>query len=179
MKYTPILETERLIIRPINLDDLQAYFEMDSQPEVHTFLRAEPLKNLEETEKVINTILQQYDEFGVGRVAVIEKETNQLIGWTGFKYIEEKEAINHQFDYLDFGYRFRKEAWGKGFATEAAKACMDFYKKKMTHFKINGITHVDNLASKNVLEKVGFKVTETFSFEQWDIDCFWYELTSE
>ncbi|WP_313374625.1 GNAT family N-acetyltransferase [Chishuiella sp.] len=176
MNYTPVLETDRLIIRPITIDDLQAYYEMDSQPEVHTFLRAAPLQSLDETKDVINALLEQYEKFGVARVAVIEKETNQFIGWTGFKFIEEKEAIDNKFDYLDFGYRFRKEAWGKGYATEAAKACMDYYKNNMTHFKLNAITHVDNSASRHVLEKIGFEVTHSFPLVNWGIECYWYEL---
>lgn len=178
MNYTPILETERLIIRPITLDDVEAYFEMDSQPEVHTYLRVQPLQTVDEARVIVEALQNQYEEFGVGRVGVIEKESGDFIGWTGFKYIEEKEEINNRYDYLDFGYRYRKEAWGKGFATEAAKACMEYYKVEMTHFKLNAITHVDNQASRNVLEKIGFEITETFSFEQWNIDCFWYELKS-
>jgi len=84
--------------------------------------------------------------------------------------------MNNRFDFLDFGYRYRKETWGKGYATEAAKACMDFYHENMTDFKLNAITHVENAASRNVLEKIGFEVTETFHFKIWDLECFWYEL---
>ena len=46
MKYLPTLETERLIIRPITMDDLQDFYEMDSQPEVHTFLKNQPIKTI-------------------------------------------------------------------------------------------------------------------------------------
>ncbi|WP_333660296.1 GNAT family N-acetyltransferase [Chishuiella changwenlii] len=178
MNYTPILETDRLIIRPMTLDDVEGHFSMDSQPEVHTYLKAEPLQKIEESEKMIESIQIQYKNFGVGRVAVIEKESGEFIGWTGFKFIEEKEAINNQFGFLDFVYRYKKEAWGKGYATEAAKACMDYYLKEMTHFKLNALTHIENKASRNVLEKIGFEVTETFIFDLWEIDCFWYELKS-
>ena len=176
MKYLPTLETERLIIRPITMDDLQDFYEMDSQPEVHIYLKNEPVKSIDETKLIIENLLNQYKEFGHGRVAVIEKETGKMIGWTGFHYIDEKIAINNRFDFVDFGYRFRKEAWGKGYATEAAKACMDFYRENMTDIKINAITHLDNKASRRVLEKIGFEVTETFNFAIWDLDCYWYEL---
>ncbi|HJD87419.1 MAG TPA: GNAT family N-acetyltransferase, partial [Empedobacter falsenii] len=68
------------------------------------------------------------------------------------------------------------EAWGKGYATEAAKACMDYYKKNMSHIQLNAITHVDNEGSRKVLEKIGFEVTKTFHFDIWELDCYWYEL---
>lgn len=176
MKYLPTLETERLIIRPITIDDVDDFFEMDSQPEVHTFLRGQPINTIEETKGIIEALQVQYKELGHGRLAVVEKESGKMIGWTGFKYMTEKEAMNNQFDFLDFGYRYRKETWGKGYATEAAKACMEFYHKNMSDIKLNAITHLDNKASRNVLEKVGFEVTETFHLDMWDLDCFWYEL---
>ena len=176
MKYLPTLETERLIIRPITLDDLQDFYEMDSQPEVHIYLKNQPIKTIDEAKVNIDNLLLKYETLGISRLAVIEKESGKMIGWTGFKYIEEKEAINNRFDFLDFGYRYRKETWGKGYATEAAKACIDFYRENMTELKLNAITHVDNAASRNVLEKVGFRVTETFHFEVWNLDCYWYEF---
>ena len=176
MKYLPTLETERLIIRPITLDDLQDFYEMDSQPEVHIYLKNQPIKTIDETKVNIDNLLLKYETLGISRLAVIEKESGKVIGWTGFKYVEEKEAINNRFDFLDFGYRYRKETWGKGYATEAAKACIDFYRENMTELKLNAITHVDNAASRNVLEKVGFRVTETFHFEVWNLDCYWYEF---
>ena len=149
---------------------------MDSQPEVHIYLKNQPIKTIDETKVNIDILLLKYETLGISRLAVIEKESGKMIGWTGFKYIEEKEAINNRFDFLDFGYRYRKETWGKGYATEAAKACIDFYRENMTELKLNAITHVDHAASRNVLEKVGFRVTETFHFEVWNLDCYWYEF---
>ena len=72
MKYLPTLETERLIIRPITLDDLQDFYEMDSQPEVHIYLKNQPIKTIDETKEIIENLLIQYNELGHGRVAVVE-----------------------------------------------------------------------------------------------------------
>lgn len=160
MKYLPTLETERLMIRPITLEDVEEFYEMDSQPEVHLYLNQEPLKSTEEAKAYISNLLHQYQTHGTGRVAVIEKSTNQFIGWTGFKFIEE--PMNDRINFLDFGYRYRKEVWGKGYATEAALACLTHYHKNLAHMPIHAITHIDNKGSRNVLEKVGFKVTGTF-----------------
>lgn len=174
MKYLPTLQTERLIIRPLTLDDVEDFYEMDSQPSVHLYLNQSPLQSLDEAKEYINSILQQYEIHGVGRVAVIEKSTNKLIGWTGFKFIDE--PMNNRVNFLDLGYRYRHEAWGKGYATEAASACIKYYYENLTHLPIHAITHVDNKGSRNVLEKVGFEVTDTFTFTIWNIDCYWYDM---
>jgi len=174
MKHLPFLETERLILRPITLEDTFEFYEMDSQPEVHTYLRDLPLKTIEEALNLINGLRVQYNKYGIGRVAVIDKSTFRFIGWTGFKYI--LDSYNNHTNYLDFGYRLRKEAWDKGFATEAAMACIEYYKEALTHFKIHAMTHHENKASKHVLEKVGFQVTEEFIPDNSKIKCYWYDL---
>lgn len=46
----------------------------------------------------------------------------------------------------------------------------------MSHIQLNALTHVDNEGSRKVLEKIGFEVTETFHFDIWELDCYWYEL---
>ena len=177
MKYLPFLETERLIIRPITLEDTFEFFEMDSQPEVHTYLRDKPLKTIDEALNLLNSIRLQYRKFGIGRVAVIEKNTFRFIGWTGFKFIEE--SYNNHSKYLDFGYRLKKEAWDKGYATEAAKACIKYYEEALKHFKIHAMTHKNNEASRNVLQKVGFEISDEFILEGSNIKCYWYDLKKD
>lgn len=176
MKYLPFIDTTRLILRPITLEDTYDYFYMDSQPEVHTYLNGEPMETLDDAINTINSLHLQYEKHGIGRMAVIEKDTFDFVGWTGFRYMEEE--INGHQNFLDFGYRFKKEAWRKGYATEAAQACIEFYKKRLTHFDIHAITHIENDASRRVLEKVGFQVMEQFPFKMWNIDCYWYDLKS-
>ena len=176
MKHLPFLETERLILRPITLDDVVEFYEMDSQPEVHQYLRDEPLESIDEAINLINSLHVQYNKFGIGRIAVIDKSTYEFIGWTGFKYIPSETPINNQSDYLDFGYRLRKESWGKGYATEAAMACMKFFNEKLSEFKINAITDVENEVSRHILEKLGFEIQETFEFSPSKAKCYWYKL---
>ena len=113
MKYLPTLETERLIIRPITLDDLQDFYEMDSQPEVHIYLKNQPIKTIDETKEIIENLLIQYNELGHGRVAVVEKESGKMIGWTGFKYMTENaDRIVHI--HLKDGIDHTPKALGEG-----------------------------------------------------------------
>src|SRR5690606_32498264 len=96
------LETDRLILREIVSKDVDGMFELDSDHEVHKYLGNNPVKNKEEARKNIDFIRQQYIENKIGRWAVVERSSNQFIGWAGLKLI--KETINNHIDYYDLGY---------------------------------------------------------------------------
>ncbi|MES2589577.1 MAG: GNAT family N-acetyltransferase [Bacteroidota bacterium] len=119
-----MLETERLYLRKIETSDDVAMFELDSNPEVCTYLGNKPVKDMEEIRSIIQMIHKQYEENGIGRWAVIEKASNNFIGWSGLKLV--KEPINNQVNFYDLGYRFMPRYWNKGYASEAAKAWIDF-----------------------------------------------------
>ena len=91
-----------------------------------------------------------------------------------FDYNLPEELIASRMAFDCQAFTDRQDDWSV--AADAAKACMDFYRENMTDFKLNAITHTENAASRNVLEKIGFEVTETFHLDMWNLDCFWYEL---
>ena len=104
-----IIETPRLIIREITNDDLQGMFELDSDAEVHKYLVNDLVRSIEESEKIIAFIRQQYLNNGIGRWAMVEKASGNFMGWTGFKFITE--TINGQSGYYDLGYRMLPAYW--------------------------------------------------------------------
>lgn len=165
-----IIETDRVIIRPLEEGDVEGILALDGDIRVLEFLGKKPIGSKEEALGVIRFIRQQYKDFGIGRWAVIEKETNTFIGWTGFKYL--KDGPSGVAEYLDLGYRFIYEAWGKGYATETAKACLVYADKHLTTLPIHASSEVGNDGSRHVLEKVGFKVVDTFLDE--GVPNFWY-----
>ncbi|WP_185144286.1 GNAT family N-acetyltransferase, partial [Chryseobacterium sp. HMWF001] len=118
------LETQRLILRKFEETDAERLFLLDSDPEVMKYIGVPPLSDITESENVIKMIQQQYLDNGVGRLAVIEKESGLLIGWSGLKLITQE--INGYNNIYDLGYRFIPEYWGKGYALESAKASLDF-----------------------------------------------------
>jgi RimJ/RimL family protein N-acetyltransferase len=159
-------------------------FEMDHDPEVHRYLSQKGLQTKEEVAAVIDYVRQQYADFGIGRWAVIDKETDSFIGWTGFKMM--KEETNGHIDYYDFGYRFARKAWGKGIGTEAAKASLDYGIRELGLKPICAMTDPENKASRRILEKLGFRFIELFQFERptgWrppnNQVATWYELPEE
>ncbi len=156
-------ETERLILRELVAADEEGLFAVDSDPDVNTYLGNNPVKNIQQTKDIIQFIRNQYIENGIGRWAMIEKNTHNFIGWTGLKLV--KELTNNHNNYYDLGYRLNKNYWGKGFATEAAKASVDYGINQLNLKDIYAIADMNNIASKKVLEKVGLKFIETFNLE--------------
>ncbi|RZJ69182.1 GNAT family N-acetyltransferase [Flavobacterium sp.] len=165
------IQTARLLLRPLGPEDLDGLFALDSNPNVHTYLGRNPVTSKDEIVQVISGIQQQYKQNGIGRWAVIEKATNEFLGWAGLKL---QKNTNGREAYYDFGYRLREEFWGKGYATEAGKAWISYGFEKMNLPEINAYVSAGNAASRKVLEKCGLVHTENFE-HQGEPEC-WYEI---
>lgn len=169
------LQTERLILRKFTEDDYERLFLLDSDPEVMKYVGVKPLSDPEESRKVVKMIIQQYQDNGLGRLAVIEKESGLLIGWSGLKL--HTSEINGYQNFYDLGYRFLPETWGKGYASESARVSLEFGFNKLKTDIIYAHAHSENAASNHVLQKLGFE--KTGEFTEPDGICFWYELKKE
>ena len=156
-----ILETDRLLLRPLELSDAEAMFAMDKNPEVHKYLWQTPVQKVEEVIKVINYVNEQYKRNNIGRFATILKETGEFIGWTGIKFVDD-HIENGNTNFYDYGYRLAEPFWGKGYATEASYAWLDYGFREMHIDKMNAYTHAQNGASNHVLQKVGMKFMEDY-----------------
>lgn len=165
------IETERLIIRDIEEYDVKGIFELDSDSEVHKFLGNKPINTIEEAKQVIDVIRDQYVKNGIGRWAVIDKNTGDFIGWTGLKY---EQRLRKDFNYYDLGYRLRKKYWGNGIATETAIESLKYGFEKLDLKEIGAAADVNHLVSNKVLKKVGLKFIETFDFE--GLPHNWYNI---
>jgi len=172
------IETERLILRELLESDLESMFELDSDPIVHKYLGNKPIETIEQAKNAINFIRQQYEKFGIGRFAAIEKQTGDFIGWSGLKFnTREKEALNGKQDFYDIGYRFMPRFWGKGYASESSFATLDFGFKELNIKTICGAAEVDNIASNKVLQKIGLNFIEAFLHKDEKVN--WYELNKQ
>lgn len=157
-----MIQTTRLILRPITFEDAPGLFEMDSSAAVHRYLGQQPVKQMEEIIEVIGFIHQQYQDHGMARWAVIDKQTQEFLGWSGLKWITE--PINEKLHYYDLGYRFKESAWGKGYATEAAQAWVNYARDEMQLDAIFAIADPNNTGSCKVLQKTGFTQGEIFNW---------------
>ncbi|WP_299602019.1 GNAT family N-acetyltransferase [uncultured Aquimarina sp.] len=164
-----ITETRRLILREFILDDAQDFFDLNSDPEVLKFTGDQAFANVEDTITFLkNYQKQQYRSVGYGRWAVLLKPTNQFIGWCGLKKNEE--------DLVDLGFRFYKDQWNKGYATEAAKATLTYGFHELQLHEIIGRAAHENSASIRVLEKIGMKFWKKGSCEGI-INSSYYKIT--
>ena len=169
-----ILETERLILREMKLSDADALFEMDRNPNVHQYLWNKPITDISEVNAYIENVRKQYLDNRIGRFVVVLKETNELIGWAGLKYITE--MVNNKINFYDIGYRLNEKFWGKGYASEASFAWIEYGFSKMNIKVIEAAAHKDNIASNIILQKIGLKMTDQFMED--DISWNWYELNN-
>lgn len=145
-----IIETPRLILRTFTHEDAALIYELNRDPEVTRYTLDGMRDNKQASEVLEQVILPQYKLYNHGRWAVHIKDTLQFIGWSGLKYRPE-------LDEVDLGYRYIKEAWGKGYATEAARACIQYGFEKIGIQRIVGRALPGNTASMQVLEKCGMQ----------------------
>jgi RimJ/RimL family protein N-acetyltransferase len=153
-----IFETERLVVREYVEEDAEAFFKLNSDPEVLRFVPDKALLNVEQARQLlVDHPIADYRKHGFGRGACILKSTGEQIGFAGLKYLEE-------LDEVDVAYRLLPAFWGQGLATEAALASVHYGFDELGLKRIIGLAMPENLASIRVLEKAGLHYTEEVSF---------------
>lgn len=155
------LETKRLLLRESIVDDAPVLYEMTNDPEVMKYTGDIMFKSVEETKELIRNY-PDYQKYTYGRWTTIIKETNEIIGWCGLKYIEDLKET-------DLGFRFMKMYWNKGYGTEASIACLQYGFEQLGIQQIIAQVYKDNGASQRVLQKLGF----TYWKELYDKDDSW------
>ncbi|MDT0554639.1 GNAT family N-acetyltransferase [Patiriisocius hiemis] len=166
------IETNRLILRRLIDTDAEGIFKLDSNPRVHEYLGKKPISILTEAKDIIINIQQQYEKYDIGRLAIIDKSTNDFIGWAGLKY---ETDLRKEFHYYDIGYRLREEYWGKGIGTEAAIASLYHGFNDLKLNKICAAAEIPNIGSNKILQKIGLKPSGQFIYD--DTLLNWYGLT--
>ncbi|MGZ6523315.1 MAG: GNAT family N-acetyltransferase [Bacteroidia bacterium] len=143
-----LLETERLYFREFTIDDAQLIVDLNSDPRVTKYTEHGPIKSIAEAEKKLKTdLLLQYPN-KLGRWAVHLKSNDEFIGWCGLKYVEKENAVT-------LGYRFFFKHRNKGYATESAKAALNYGTQVLQLKNIIAKAAKENTASINVLKKLG------------------------
>lgn len=167
-----ILETPRLILREVLESDADAFFEMDSNPEVARYVGNVPVSSREQSLETIRFVRQQYRDFGIGRWAVVIRETGVFAGWCGLKRMKDF-PVNGVSDHVDIGYRFSRQHWGKGYATESASAVLQYGFRDLGFAEIFAFAVTANTASMQVLTKIGMQRKNEFDYE--GDACTWFE----
>lgn len=152
------LETSRLRLRDWIETDLEPFSQLNADEEVMRYFPS--ILSNGETLKFYQSILAEFKECGFGLYAVEEKETNEFIGFIGF----HRALFEAEFTpCIEIGWRLKKEAWGKGYATEGAAACLHYGFKELGFSDIYSFTADINKPSKNVMRKIGLNFMKTFN----------------
>lgn len=157
-----VLETNRLIVREWSLADAEKLFEICSDAQVMKYIGTrKPYESVEQADEFLRWAADYQAENGFCRWAVLVKENHEIIGSCGF-------ARPHGTEEIELGYLLARRFWGRGFATEAAQACLRYGFEKLGFREIIAMTDLENLASQNVLQKIGFiqRGVEIFNNEE-------------
>ena len=138
------LETDRLLLRPLTVADLDDFMTMHDAPEVVRtmghYAAPDALARIERNER-------EWREHGYGLMALIERDTGRFVGRSGLKYWA-------QFDETEVGWVLHPSFWGRGFATEAARACLDWGFRSLDVPYITAMIMPDNTRSLRVAERL-------------------------
>lgn len=157
-----MLETERLILRHWKQSDYLPFIEMGQDPEVMKYLPKLLTKN--ESLEIIKKIEGIFEKNHWGFWAIELKENGTFIGFIGLHDQPE------QFDFspcVEIGWRLAREYWGKGYATEGAKAALDYAFNKLNLSKVVSFTSIANEPSESVMKKIGMTKVKYFNHPEF------------
>ena len=166
-----ILETERLILTPIQLEDMPLLVELDSNPEVMRFITDGKPQTEEHYRKRIPELIAYMEKNpGLGLWITRLKETNEFIGWYILKHLPNNGEV-------EVGFRIKEQFWNKGYSTEAGKALLLHGFETLGLEKIAAIVRPDNFASQAVIKKIGLQEKGTGTW--YGIKCLYFELEKD
>ncbi|KPE50588.1 GNAT family N-acetyltransferase [Chryseobacterium indologenes] len=162
-------ETERLILRPMSLEDRDLIFELYNTPKFIRYIGDRHIKTPDDAEDYIrNRFLPQFEKLGFGNYAIITKEGSKKIGGIG---IFEREGL----DVADIGFSLLEEFEGKGYAYEAAVKVKSIGMDDFGLTKISAITSKDNFSSQKLIEKLGLQLKGYVTLPDDDDELLYYE----
>lgn len=146
-----ILETPRLYIRELTMDDFDALHAICSDPEVMCYIDALQPYSQEQTRREIQQALHSYQAHGFGEWAFIAKAAGQLIGYGGIQYVP------HNPQHPEVSYILAQSHWGQGYATEVAAAILQYGFMHLGLEAIEASIDPHNVTSMHVAEKLGMQ----------------------
>ncbi len=146
------IETERCILRAFNKNDLEDLFEYAKVPGVGEMAGWDHHKNIEESKTILDMFIKDKNN-----LAVVYKENNKVIGSFGFNSFNDNYYLASSLKGKEIGYVISKDYWGKGIATECLKSIINYSFNTLNYDFLFCGFFLDNLKSKRVQEKCGFK----------------------
>jgi ribosomal-protein-alanine N-acetyltransferase len=150
----PSLKTTNLTFRPLQEKDAKALYRIYQTEGVLQYFPMPVPPAFEKVQRFIHNQQAHWGEFGYGNRGILPEGEAEIIGWAGLQYLPELNET-------EVGFLLDKPFWGKGYATEAAMASMQFGFNRIKMDHIIALVHPDNLASRRVIEKCGLTYQDT------------------
>jgi RimJ/RimL family protein N-acetyltransferase len=163
----PTLQTPHLDLRPWTPEDANAWFELLQEEEILYYFPNQAPPPREKADRYIAHHLEQWEKHGYGHWAVVTRQDGQVVGWNGLEYLPDLEET-------EVAYLLSKRVWGRGYATEAARAAIQFGFEVGGLNSIIGLVHPENIASIRVLEKCGLIFTDRINL--WNLELCRYRI---
>ena len=166
-----LFESQRLEFRKFRVSQEDAAFlhQLLSDPKVFKYLDGNPSKSIAESKlRIRDRILQEYEQFGYGRLLVCLKKTGEIVGFSGLKHIIDLKLP-------ELGFSFIPSVWGQGYATEAALASLQYGRNTLGLKHFIALIAPENAASIKVVRKCGFTRGEKIKYNH--LTVYRYELS--
>lgn len=166
------LETERLNLEPFQASHFDGLRAMESDPEIMRYISNGVVKTPEETWESIHRVTQRWEKYGFSWWAIREKTSGQIVGAACLQHLANIDGAP-----LEIGWRLIADFHGKGFATEAAKAIIEFAVEHIGATYLVAVAIPENTASQRVMQRLGmsYKGIE----QHYDVPCVVYEWAIE
>jgi ribosomal-protein-alanine N-acetyltransferase len=164
-----VIQTLKLMLRPLEAGDAEVLHRIYQTEGVLQYFPNSAPPPLERVERFIISQHEHWEKFGYGNWGIVPEGESQIIGWAGLQYLPELNET-------EVGYLLDKPFWGKGFATEAARASIQFGFGQCNLDHVIALVHPENLASRRVAEKCGMTYVDMIHL--WGIDLMRHRIDS-
>lgn len=165
------LDTDRLMLRQIRRSDFNDLYRMNSDPVIMQYIGNGSTRNREQMLDELDALVSYYNKRpGMGVWIVSLRSSGEFIGAAGLTYNADKAEP-------ELGYRLIKEHWNNGYATELSTKLLQYAFETLKVSKVIASAHIENVASRNVLKKVGMSRTKNGS--KSDSPHIYYEIALE
>lgn len=149
--HLPVLETPRLILRPLKMSDAKDIYAYSKDPAVSRYVLWETHRSIADSKLYLRYMKRRYSAGQPSSWGIVLKETGRVVGTIGFMNFSEEHSVT------EVGYCLAKPQWGQGIMTEALRAVIAMAFDKLHVHRVEALFDVHNPASGRVMEKCGMK----------------------
>ncbi|OUC13469.1 MAG: hypothetical protein B0A82_16855 [Alkalinema sp. CACIAM 70d] len=175
-----VIETSRLILRPLTEDDFIPLCVLFADPAVMQYIGNGQPRSPQATANYLQWVMAHQQQYGFSLWSVVRKSDDRWIGQCGLWHLEHTQEIGTEkieLEEIELGYKFMQDCWGQGYATEASVAALDYGFTTLDLDRICAIAQPNNWASQRVMQKVGMHYEKTGQF--YGQTCVYYAVNRD